>query len=156
MSDTLLVEKHETIVIEMAAFYLDNMAFELGRKYQDNSYQINASLSDEQYSELKKKHNLPDHEFAELYTEFQSMKPTAHLKQALDAFTASGGNVDIEPVYDEGTQRLNVSIIFSIKDKTYDKIEGLSPLEDIVLRMNAMLQIDTVLSGADPDVSPAF
>ncbi|MCG8057926.1 MAG: hypothetical protein JAY94_19765, partial [Candidatus Thiodiazotropha endolucinida] len=95
-------------------------------------------------------------EFADLYNEFQKMKPTKHLKSTLDAFAASGGNVDIEPVFDEKEQKLNVSISFSIKDKTYDTLEGLSALEEIILKMNAMIQIDNVLSGSDPDVEPAF
>lgn len=155
MSESL-IEKHETIVIEMAGIYLDNMELELGRKYQNNEHQINPSLSEAQYLGLLKKHDVPDNEFAELYLEFQKMKPTAHLKQALDAFTASGGGVDIEPSFDEDSQRLKVSINFIIKDQAFEKIEGLSPIEDIILRMNAMLQIDTVLSGSDPDVSPSF
>lgn len=152
----ILVEKHENIVIEMAEKYLDNMALELGKKYNNRNYVVNASLSDAQYSDLKKRHNLPDSEFADLYTEFQKMKPTTHLTKALGAFTESGGNIDIDPVYDEDTYRLNVAINFSIKDAVYDKIEGLSPLEDVILKMNAMIQIESVLEDADPDIAPAF
>jgi hypothetical protein len=151
-----LIEKHETLAIEMASLYLDNMEIELGKKYINNAHEINASLSDEQYSELKNKHRISDQEFADLYSEFQKMKPTKHLKMAMDAFTASGGSVDIEPKYSEATQRLSVSITFAIKDKSLDRIEGLSAMEDIILRMNAMLQVDTLLSGSDPDVRPAF
>ncbi|MEJ2620030.1 MAG: hypothetical protein P8163_07145 [Candidatus Thiodiazotropha sp.] len=152
----LLVEQHDKLVIEMANFYLDNMEKELGKKYVDNSHEVNASLSDAQYKELKAKYDIDDFEFADLYAEFQKMKPTKHLKSALDAFAASGGNVDIEPIFDEKQQRLNVSVSFAIKDKTYETIEGLSALEQIILKMNAMIQIDNVLSGADPEVEPTF
>ena len=155
MSDDLLA-KHEDLVIEMARIYLDNMEQELGKKYRDNDYEINPSLSDDQYLELKARHGISNAEFADLYLEFQKMKPSKHLKMAMDAFTASGGNVDIEPSYDEGTQRLSVAVKYVIKDKVLDKIEGLSAVEDINLRMSAMLQVDTLLSGADPDVSPEF
>jgi hypothetical protein len=152
----LLVEQHDKLVIEMANFYLDNMEKELGKKYVDNSHEVNASLSDAQYAELKAKYEIDDFEFADLYAEFQKMKPTKHLKSALDAFAASGGNVDIEPIFDEKQQRLNVSVSFAIKDKTFETIEGLSRLEEIILKMNAMIQIDNVLSGADPEVEPTF
>ncbi|MCG8003967.1 MAG: hypothetical protein N0C81_20030 [Candidatus Thiodiazotropha lotti] len=152
----LLVEQHDELVVEMAKFYLENMEKELGKKYVDNSHEVNASLSDSQYSELKGKYDITDFEFADLYNEFQKMKPTKHLKSTLDAFAASGGNVDIEPVFDEKEQKLNISISFSIKDQTYETIEGLSALEEIILKMNAMIQIDNVLSGADPDVEPTF
>jgi hypothetical protein len=155
MSQTLL-EKHEDLVIEMAGIYLDNMELELGKKYKDSNYNVNASLSEGQFSVLKKKHNIPGREFADLYTEFQNMKPTSHLKMAMDAFTASGGNVDIEPAYDESTQRLRVPVRYVIKDQKLEKIEGLSTIEDIILRLNAMLQVDTVLSGANPDERPSF
>ena len=155
MTQTLL-EKHEDVVIEMGAIYLDNMELELGRKYKNNNYQISPGLSDDQYMELKKKHGISVSEFAGIYTAFQNMKPTKHLKQAMDAFTQSGGNVDIEPSYDEETKRLSVPVSFSIKGNTFEKIEGLSAVEDIILKMNAMLQIDTVLSGADPDMAPEF
>jgi hypothetical protein len=154
--DQKLLEKHEALVVEMGNLYLDNMEIELGKKYQNNTHEVNASLTDGQYTELKSKHNIPNNEFADLYSEFQKMAPTSHLKQAMDAFTASGGNVDIEPVYDENTQRLNVSISYVIKDKTFEKIEGLTPLEDVILRMNALLQVETTLSGSDPDMSPSF
>ena len=151
-----ILETHETIVVEMAAAYLDNMELELGRKYKNNSYDINADLTDEQFAGLREKHGLSSEEFADLYTEFQKMKPTQHLKQAMDAFTASGGSVEVEPSYDEEGGRLSVPIKFFIKDQVLDRIEGLSPVEDFMLKMDAMLQIDTVLSGQDPDVSPSF
>ena len=151
-----LLEKYEALATEMGKIYLDNMELELGKKYKNNSHAVDPSLTNVQYSQLKREHSISDKEFADLYSDFQKMQPTKHLKQALDAFTASGGSVDIEPFYDETAERLNVSISFVIKDKTFDRIEGLSPLEDISLRMNAMLQIDTVLSGADPDVAPSF
>ena len=151
-----LFENHETLVVEIANVYLDNMEFELGKKYKNNSHEINASLSDTQCTELSKKHNVSMKEFSELYTEFQKLKPTKHLKQTLDAFTASGGSIEIEPNYDDNAQRLHVAINFIIKDKAFEKLEGLSPLEEVNLKMDAMLQIDTVLSGSDPDVSPSF
>lgn len=151
-----IIEKHETLVVEIATVCLDNMELELGRKYRNNGYEINAGLTDDQYTELKSKYDLSGSEFSEVYSEFQKMKPTDHLKKAMDAFTASGGNVEMEPCYDENTQRLSVPIRFVIKDKTLNKIEGLSAIEDIVLKMNAMLQLDTVLSGSDPDMSPSF
>jgi len=74
----------------------------------------------------------------------------------MDAFTASGGSVDIEPVYDEDSQRLNVDVIYAIKDNRLEKIEGLTPIEQIFLKMNALLQIETVLADADTDTPPAF
>jgi hypothetical protein len=151
-----LLEEHETLVVEMATVYLDNMELELGKKYRNNDYRVNPGLTDSQYTELKAKHDLSHTEFADLYSEFQKMKPTKHLKKAMDAFTASGGSVEMEPHYDENTQRLSVPITFVIKDRVLNEIEGLSPIESIVLRMNAMFQVDTVLSGSDPDVSPTF
>jgi len=151
-----LIEKHEPVIIEMANFYLDNMELALARKYKDNDYQVNAGITNEQYDALKTKHNIPNREFADLYQEFQKMKPTTHLRRVMSAFTASGGSVEVEPYYDEANERLKVDVNFLIDDKTLDKIEGLSPIEDLLLRMDAMLQIDTVLSGADPDVSLAF
>jgi len=154
--DQALLEKHEALVVDMGNVYLENMEIELGKKYMDKSHEVNASLSDAQYAELKTKYKIPSGDFYELYSEFQSMKPSTHLKQVIDAFAASGGSVDVEPVFDQNTQRLNVSVSYAIKDKTLDRIEGLSPIEGIVLRMNAMLQVDTVLSGSDPDVSPSF
>ena len=151
-----LIEKHEPVVVEMAQTYLDNMAVELGKKYKNNVYQINVDLTDEQFFAIRTKHDIPTNEYAELYAEFQKMKPAEHLRRVMGAFTASGGNVDVEPSYDEDSQRLNVSISFVIDDKTLDRIEGLSTIEDLLLRMDAMRQIDTVLSGADPTVAPAF
>lgn len=155
MSQSLL-EKHAPLIIEMANVYLDNMEVELAKKYKNNDYQVNAGISDAKYDELKTKYNTPSHEFADIYQEFQKMKPTTHLRRVMSAFTASGGSVDVEPLYDEDAQRLSVSINFVIGDKTLDKIEGLSPIEDLLLKMDAMLQIDTVLSGSDPDISPSF
>ncbi len=155
MSETLL-GKNETIVVEMAKAYLDNMELELGKKYKNTAYEINAGLTDAQYSELKIKHDIPNGEFADLYVEFQKMKPTEHLRRVMGAFTASGGSVDVEPIYDEDNKRLKVTVNFVIDDKVLDKIEGLSPIEDMLLKMDAMLQIDTVLSGTDPTVSPSF
>ena len=155
MSETLL-EKHEALVVEMANVYLDNMQVELGRKYSDSSHEVNANLSDAQYMELRDAHDISNGDFSDLYDLFRHLKPTEHLQQVLEAFAASGGSVEIEPGYDEETKRLDVSVGFSIKDKTLEKIEGLSPLEDVILRMNAMLQLESVLSGADPDVSPSF
>ncbi|MEW8506098.1 MAG: hypothetical protein AB2598_05300 [Candidatus Thiodiazotropha sp.] len=151
-----LLENNQEVVIEIARMYLDNMELELGKKYINNNHEIDASLSDAQYTELSTKHNMSVADFAELYAQFQGMKPSKHLKQTMDAYTASGGNVDIEPYFDDNSQRLHVSINFTIKEKTFDKIEGLSPLEDIMLKMNAMLQIDTVLSGSNPDIPHTF
>ncbi len=153
MSQTLF-EKHEAVVVEMGRSYLESMELELGRKYKDRSHVVNAGLSQEQYAELKAKHAISDEEFAELYAELQAMKPTEHLNNVMAAFTASGGNVDIEPLYDEQGGRLKVIVSFVINDKKRKKIEGLSPAEDIILRMNAMMQVEGVLS--DPDSSPEF
>ena len=155
MSQSLL-EKHEDLVVEIATKYLDNMEVELGRKYKDNKHEVNASLSDPQQIELKEKYNVSSNEFAELYMDFTKMGPSDHLTSAMDAFTASGGNVDIEPAYDEESGRLKVAVNFVIKDQTLDKIEGLSDLEAIFLKVNAMIQIETVLDGSDPSVAPAF
>jgi hypothetical protein len=155
MSETLL-EKHESVVVDMANAYLDNLEVELGKKYKNSGYEIVTGLTDEQYTEIRTKHNIPSGEFSELYTEFQRMKPTDHLRRVMSAFTASGGSVDVEPAYDEDTQRLKLSVNFIIDDKTLDNIEGLSPIEDLLLKRDAMFQIDTVLSGSDPDVSPSF
>ncbi|MCW8827655.1 MAG: hypothetical protein OQK94_01225 [Gammaproteobacteria bacterium] len=151
-----LIEKHEPVIIEMANIYLDNMELALARKYKNNDYQVNAAISNAQYDTLKAKHNIPNREFADLYQEFQKMKPTTHLRRVMSAFTASGGSVEVEPYYDEDAERLKVSVNFVIDDKALDKIEGLSPIEDLLLKMDAMLQIDTVLSGADPEISPSF
>lgn len=155
MSQTLL-EKYEDLVVEIARQYLDNMEVELGKKYKNNRHEVNASLADRQQTELKEKYNVSSNEFAELYMDFTKMEPTDHLKKAMDAFTASGGNVDIEPVYDEESDRLKVAVNFVIKDQVLEKIEGLSEIEDIFLKVNAMIQIETVLDGSDPGVSPAF
>ena len=155
MSETL-IEKHEALVVEMATAYLDNMEVELGRKYKDITYDIDAGLSQEQHKELKSRFDIADQEYTDLYLDFKKMEPTDHLTKAMAAFTASGGNVEIEPGYDEETKRLSVDVNFSIKDRNLEKIEGLSELEDKVLRMNAMLQVDTLLSGSDPTVTPEF
>ena len=155
MSQTLL-EKHEDLVVEIAEKYLDNMEVELGKKYKNNNHEVNASLSDPQQIDLKEKYNVSSNEFAELYMDFTKMGPSEHLKSAMDAFTASGGNVDIEPVFDEESGRLKVAVNFVIKDQILAKIEGLSALEDVFLKVNAMIQIETVLDGSDPSVSPSF
>ena len=89
-----LIEKHEPVVVEMAQTYLDNMAVELGKKYKNNDYQINVDLTDEQFFAIRTKHDIPTNEYAELYAEFQKMKPAEHLRRVMGAFTASGGNVD--------------------------------------------------------------
>ena len=154
--DETLLKKHETLVVEMGNVYLDNMQLELGKKYKDSSHQVNPGLSDEQYFELRTKYEIPNNEFYDLYSEFQKMKPGKHLQQVIDAFAASGGSVDVQPVYDEETQRLNVSVKFVIKDRSLDRIEGLSRVEENMLKMNAMLQVNTALSGSDPDMSPSF
>ena len=151
-----LLDKHKSLVVEIAALYLDNMELELGRKYKNNNYEVNAGLTDDQYFELKTKYELSNTEFADLYSEFQKMKPTMHLKKTMDAFTASGGSVEIEPHYEKNTKRLRVPVKFVIKDKSLDKIEGLSSIEDIILKMDAMSQVDKVLSGSDPDIPPMF
>lgn len=155
MSENLL-EKYEPVVVEMANMYLENMELELGKKYKSNDYEIHVDLTDDQYVGLMKKNDIPTAEFAELYTAFQKMKPAEHLRRVMSAFTASGGSVDVEPVYDENTQRLKVAVNFVIDDKTLDKIEGLSEIEGLLLKMDAMRQINTVLSGSDPNVAPSF
>ncbi len=154
--DTTLLEKHEGLVVEMARTYLDNMELELGKKYKDNDHQVDATLSNDQYTVLNAKHGLSNNEFADLYSEFLKMKPSLHLRQVMGAFTQSGGNVDVNPTYDEETQRLEVSVSFIINDKVLDKIDGLSEIEGLLLKMEAMIQVDTLLSGADPEVSPTF
>ncbi len=147
-----LLEKHENLVIEIAKLYLSNMESELGKKYQDHRYEINPNLSNGQSVELKSKYNISSDEFANLYAEFQNMTPTEHLEKAMGAFTASGGNVDIAPYYDEDSQKLNVTINFVIKGNTLDKIAGLSPIEDIILKMDAMLQVESIMSESDPNL----
>jgi hypothetical protein len=132
------------------------MELELGKKYKNNNHQINAGLSDAQDTELRAKHNISNNEFADLYTDFLTMKPTDHLQSVMGAFTKSGGSVDVEPIYDENNQRLSVSVNFVIEGNTLEKIEGLSPIEDLLLKMDAMRQVETVLSGSDPDISPTF
>jgi len=154
MSQTLL-EKHEPLVVEIANAFLNNMEVELGKKYKKNDHHVNAGLSDAQYDELKTKYEISTNDFSELYSAFMKMQPTKHLQQVMEAFSASGGNVDIEPVYDEDTQRLNVDVIYAIKDNRLEKIEGLTSIEQIFLKMNALLQIEKVLADADQD-SPAF
>jgi len=153
MTETLL-EKYDDLVMDIANVYLNNMAWELGLKYKDNTYIIRPRLTDPQHAELKAKHKISGSEYAKLYEEFQKMEPTEHMMQAMQAFTASGGNVDIEPHYDEKTNRLEVAVQFSIKEHTLDRIEGLSPLEDVILRVNAMLQVDTMLAERNPDTAP--
>lgn len=152
MSETLL-EKHQAVVVEMAQAYLDNMELELAKKYNNNAHQVSTGIPDASYDALKGKYAIPSQEFADLYQEFLKMKPSKHLAMVMSAFTASGGSVDVEPAYDEAQQRLKVSLSFIIGDKTLDKIEGLSPIEDLLLKRDAMLQIDNVLSGADSDIA---
>ena len=154
MSQTLL-EKHEPLVVEIAHAFLNNMEVELGKKYKKNDHHVNAGLSDAQYDELRTKYEITANDFSELYSAFMKMQPTKHLQQVMEAFSASGGNVDIEPVFDEETQRLNVNVIYAIKDNRLEKIEGLTPIEQVFLKMNALLQIEKVLADADQD-SPAF
>ncbi|OOY49369.1 hypothetical protein BOW16_12930 [Solemya velum gill symbiont] len=155
MSETLL-EKHEPLVIEIGEQYLDNMEVELGKKYKNTEHHVNAGLSDDQSTDLRYKYDLTINEFSEIYSSFIKMKPGQHLQQVLNAFVASGGNVDIEPAYDEESQRLNVTVQYVIKDNTLDNIEGLSAMENLVMRMNAMIQIENVLSGSNPDGTPDF
>lgn len=150
------LEKHEALVIDLAHMYLSNMAWELGIKYKDKSYNINPRLSDAQQTELKSRHKISSTEFSHVYSEFQKMEPSPHLMQAMDAFTASGGNVDIDPSYDDDTHRLEVAVQFSIKQHSLEKIEGLTPIEDVMMRMMAMRQVDTLLSESDPDAPPSF
>ena len=153
MSQTLL-EKYEDLVVEIANEYLNNMEVELGKKYKDKNHEVNASLSDPQQTRLKEKYNVSSNEFAELYMDFTKMEPSDHLTKAMSAFTASGGNVDIDPGYDEESGRLKVAVIFVIKDRTLDRIEGLSDIEDIFLKVNAMIQIEKVLADSDPGAMP--
>ncbi len=155
MSQTLL-EKNEPLVIEIGEKYLENMEIELGKKYKNKEHHVNAGLTDDQSRELRQKHRHSINDFSEVYSAFIKMKPGQHLQQVLNAFVASGGNVDIEPAYDEHTQRLNVTVQYVIKDNTLDKIEGLSAMENLVMRMNAMIQIENVLSGSNPDSPPEF
>jgi len=155
MSQTLL-EKNEPLVIEIGEKYLENMEIELGKKYKNKEHHVNAGLTDDQSRELRQKHRHSINDFSEVYSAFIKMKPGQHLQQVLNAFAASGGNVEIEPAYDEGTQRLNVTVKYVIKDNTLDKIEGLSATENLVMRMNAMIQIENVLSGSTPDSPPEF
>lgn len=155
MSENLL-EKYEPVVIEMANYYLDNMESELGKKYKNNEYEIHVDITDDQYVGLMKKHEIPTAEFAELYAEFQKMKPGKHLMGVMGAFTASGGGVEVEPAYDEESGRLSVSVYFVMNDKTMDRIEGLSEIEYLLLKMDAIRQINTVLSGSDSTMAPEF
>ena len=154
--DQEFLEKHESLVVEMGNSYLDKMELELGKKYKNNKHEVYPGLTAAQFMKLKTDHNISDSELNEIYAEFLKLKPTSHLTKLLDAFHASGGNVDIEPSYDENTKRLHISVQFVIKDNTLERIEGLSPLEDILVKMNAILQIDAVLSGSDPDILPTF
>ena len=153
MTQTLL-EKYDTLVIDIANVYLNNMAWELGIKYKDNTYHIKPRLTDRQHAELKAKHNISGTEYSKLYDEFQKMEPTEHMMRAMEAFTASGGNVDIEPHYDDKTNRLEVDVQFSIKEHSMEKIEGLSPLENVILKLNAMLQVDAMLAERNPNTAP--
>ena len=148
MPETLL-EKHEPLIVEIGQHYLDNMEQELGKKYKDREHTINATLNDDQSTDLRYKYDLTINEFSEIYSAFIKMKPGEHLQKVLSAFVASGGNVDVEPVYDEETGRLNINVQYAIKDKVLDNIEGLSEVEGLVMKMNAMIQIETALSESD-------
>lgn len=151
-----LLEEYESLVVEMGNAYLNNMESELGKKYKKSDHDIYPGLTAAQFMALKTNHNIADNELNEVYSEFLKLEPTSHLKKLLDAFHASGGNIDIEPSYDENAQSLHISVHFVIKDNTLENIEGLSPIEGIVVKMNAMLQVDAALSGSDPDMSPTF
>jgi hypothetical protein len=151
-----LIEKHEALALEIAAAYLDNMASELGRKYKDRDYQLNAALNEFQHITLRNRHRVSADAYDALYAEFQKLEPSQHLTQVLEAFTVSGGSVDIEPEYDDSAEKLYVSVGFSIKDRKLDKIEGLTPMEQVFLQLNAMLQLDDFLSRRDPDTPPPF
>lgn len=155
MSESL-IEKHEALALEIAAAYLDNMATELGKKYKDRDYQPNAALNEFQHITLRTRHRMRAEVYEAVYAEFQKLKPSDHLTQVLEAFTASGGNVDIEPEYDDGAEKLRVSVGFSIKDRQLEKIEGLSPMEQVFLQLNAMLQLADFLSRRDPDAPLPF
>jgi len=155
MSQSLL-EKYEDLVVEIAEQYLDNMELELGKQYKNNNHEVNASLTDRQQIDLKEKYNVSSNEFAELYMDFTKMEPSEHLKRAMAAFTASGGNVDIEPSYDEESGRLKVAVHFVIKDRTLERIEGLADIEAVFLKVNAMIQIEKVLGDAKPGDPPPF
>jgi hypothetical protein len=151
-----LVEKHESLALEIADAYLDNLESELGKKYNDKDYQLNPALTDYQHITLRNKHRIHADEYEAVYLEFQKLKPTTHLTQVLEAFTVSGGSVDIEPVYDDGAEKLHVAVEFAINDRKLDKIEGLTPMEQIFLQLNAMLQLDDFLSRRDPGAPPPF
>ena len=84
------------------------------------------------------------------------MKPSSHLLSVMSAFTKSGGNVDVEPEYDDEQGRLRVSVNFVIDNQSLEQIEGLSSIENLLLKMDAMHQVETVLSGSDPDMAPSF
>jgi len=155
MAETLL-EKHESLVVEIGEKYLDNMEVELGKKYQDKEHHVNAGLTDEQSAELTERFSLTINEFSDVYSAFIKMKPGEHLQKVLNAFVASGGNVDIEPVYDEQTHRLNVTVQYTIKDKVLTTIEGLSGIENLMMKVNAMIQLENVLSGSNSNGSPQF
>ncbi|MEJ2213473.1 MAG: hypothetical protein P8Y20_05275 [Gammaproteobacteria bacterium] len=153
MSQSLL-EKHEKLVVELAKQYVDNMEVQLGKKYKNNQHEINARLSEIQQATLKDKHNISSNEFLELYSKFLNMQPTDHFNQVMEAFIRSGGNVDIEPAFDSDSQRLKVAVQFAIKETTLEKIEGLTPIEDLFLTMNAMLQVESVLNDTDENSRP--
>lgn len=99
---------------------------------------------------------MPADRYEELYNEFQKTEPTRHLTQVMDAFTTSGGSADIEPVYDKDAERLNVSVAFFIKDAKLKRIEGLMPMEEVFLQLNAMLQVDALVSRSEPGSPPSF
>ena len=155
MSKTLL-EQHPDLVIEIANQYLDNMEIELGKKYKNKDHEVNAGLTIDQTITMRKKHNIEMESFSELYAAFNKMKPSEHMQQVLAAFGASGGNIDIEPFYDEMRQRLSVKVQYSIKDKKLDKIESLAEIDNLIMRVQAMMQIENVLGEPRPDGKAPF
>ena len=151
-----LLEENNLLTAAIRDAYLDNMELELGKKYKNKQHEIHAGLSNPQYSKLQKEHKVSHNDMAEIYAEFLKMKPSKHLKQVMDAFHASGGNIDIEPEYNESAQRLRVNVKFIVKGVELNKIEGLSELEHYFVKMNAMIQVANVLSGTDADINPEF
>lgn len=151
-----LLEQHEDLVMDIARMYMENMELELGKKYRKNRYEMDASMNETQHTILKNRYKISDKIYSDLYSAFQTMEPTEHLQNAMNAFSASGGSVDIEPNYDENTGTMSVAVNFSIKDKTLDRIEGLTPLEDVMLRLNAMVQVGELLSENDSSADASF
>jgi len=154
--DEEFLEQHEPLIVDLGKAYIERMEYELGKKYINKEHEIYPTLTPAQFMELKTSYNLQDNELNDIYAEFIKLKPSSHLRKILDAFHASGGNIDIEPTFNEETKRLHVLVQFVIKDTVLNKIEGLTPIEDVLLRINALLQIDQVLSGSDGDMAPSF